>query len=255
MTSPTAAQSAIPLMAAIPAFGDTEEVSGNISSAVNAGGADDSWQLADFDLPTLIAGLNPVDVSAALAELEEIREPYTTAARREGKLLAADFSDEITAVLHARRNTLQATGPLQVGALPVGAASGAGGDRRRAREAEALTDLAVRVNAWRVDDAVRRFAPPMSPAELEEVRAAAAEGLARAVVTFDRARGRFGDWAFKPMRGAVLDAVHALLYPMLSCTEFLARVRRCWLLARSCPVVGSRSSRPPRTSRRRALAT
>ncbi|MBB3084214.1 sigma factor-like helix-turn-helix DNA-binding protein [Geodermatophilus sabuli] len=220
MTCPSAAYLAIPLGSPVSAADRASEGTGDeFSSATAPNCAGDGRELADFDLPAVLDDLNLFDVGAALAELEAVRGPYTCAARRAGVLLAADFSDEVTAVLCARRTALES----QVQELPLGAASPAGGGRQAEREVEALNDLAVRVNAWRVDDMVRRFAPPMSPEDLEDVRAAAAEGLARAVMTFDAARGRFGQWAFKPMRGAVLNAVRALQFPTMSWKEFLNR--------------------------------
>jgi RNA polymerase sigma factor (sigma-70 family) len=219
MTCPTAAPDA-PLSGAVPSVRAVKAVNGGGSaSAVAASGALDDRGLADFDLLVLIDDLDLLDVPAALAQLEAIREPYSCAARRDGRLLAADFHDEVTALLSGRRAVVQAVAQ----GSPSGAASGAGGGRRAEREVDALIDLAVRVNAWRVDDLVRRFAPPMAPAELEDVRSAAAEALVRSVMTFDPARGRFGQWAFKPMHGAVLNAVRALRYPMLSWPEFLSR--------------------------------
>ncbi|MGY1669110.1 sigma-70 family RNA polymerase sigma factor [Geodermatophilus sp. SYSU D00710] len=219
MTCPTATL-ATPLTSAVSSsIRAAEGNSDGCALAVAARDARDDRELADFDLPALIDDLDLSNVPSALAQLEAIRAPYTCAARREGRLLAADFSDEVTALLSGRRAVLQAV----VQAPPSGAASGAGGGRRAQRDVEALNELAVRVNAGRVDDVVRRFAPPMAPVDLEDVRAAAAEALVRSVTTFDPARGRFGQWAFKSMHGAVLNAVRALRYPMLSWSEFLSR--------------------------------
>jgi RNA polymerase primary sigma factor/RNA polymerase nonessential primary-like sigma factor len=70
---------------------------------------------------------------------------------------------------------------------------------------------------------VRRFTKNASREDIDDFEAAATVGLIRAITTYDPARGRFAQWAFKPMQREVLRAVHSADHPNMNSGDFERR--------------------------------
>lgn len=79
--------------------------------------------------------------------------------------------------------------------------------RRLTRELDDVTTAIVQFNYGLVRSYVKKFTSNTSREDSADFEAAATVGLMRAVDSFDVSRGRFGQWAFKPIQREVLRSV------------------------------------------------
>jgi len=70
---------------------------------------------------------------------------------------------------------------------------------------------------------VRKFTQNASRDDAKDFEGAAVVGLMRAIETYDPDRGRFANWAFKPIQREVLRAVHSADHPNMNAGDFERR--------------------------------
>lgn len=95
--------------------------------------------------------------------------------------------------------------------------------RRAVRQLDELTEEIVRFNYGLVRSYVKKFTSNTSREDSADFEAAAVVGLMRAIDSYDESRGRFGQWAFKPIQREVLRAVRDADYPNLNPGDFEKR--------------------------------
>jgi len=70
---------------------------------------------------------------------------------------------------------------------------------------------------------VRKFTQNASAEDVRDFESAAVVGLMRAIDTYDPAKGRFANWAFKPIQREVLRAVHGADHQNMNAGDFERR--------------------------------
>jgi RNA polymerase primary sigma factor/RNA polymerase nonessential primary-like sigma factor len=70
---------------------------------------------------------------------------------------------------------------------------------------------------------VRKFSQNASREDIADFEGAATVGLMRAITSYDPSKGRFAQWAFKPMQREVLRAVHSADHPNMNAGDFEKR--------------------------------
>lgn len=104
--------------------------------------------------------------------------------------------------------------------------------RRLRWELDEVTTEIFRFNRGLALTYARRFTSHSSREDSEDFRAAAEEGLMKAIDTFDPDRGRFGAWAYKPIQRKVLRAVRDTDFQTMTSGDFERRPEILAALAR-----------------------
>ncbi|MFD4955330.1 sigma-70 family RNA polymerase sigma factor [Streptomyces sp. NPDC058451] len=86
-----------------------------------------------------------------------------------------------------------------------------------------VTERIIKLNYGLVRAYVKKFTSNTSCEDAQDFEGAAVVGLMRAIDTFDKDEGRFGQWAYKPIQREVLRAVRVADHPNLSPGDFERR--------------------------------
>lgn len=95
--------------------------------------------------------------------------------------------------------------------------------KRLASKLDDVTSRIVRFNFGLVRAYVKKFTSNTSPEDSADFEAAAVVGLMRAIDTYDMEKGRFGQWAYKPIQREVLRAVRDADHPNMNPGDFERR--------------------------------
>jgi RNA polymerase sigma factor (sigma-70 family) len=95
--------------------------------------------------------------------------------------------------------------------------------KRMRYQHEAITYKIFDANKGLMLRYVRRFTQNASQEDIRDFEAAATVGLMRAITTYDPSKGRFAQWAFKPMQREVLRAVHSADHQNMNPGDFERR--------------------------------
>jgi RNA polymerase sigma factor (sigma-70 family) len=95
--------------------------------------------------------------------------------------------------------------------------------RQLTRALEQVTTEIVELNTGLVRAYCSRFTSKGNRIDAEDFFAAGMVGLMRAIDTFDPSMGKFGSWAFKPIRREVLRAVRQADHPTVNLSDFERR--------------------------------
>ena len=95
--------------------------------------------------------------------------------------------------------------------------------RRARRRRDDVTYKIVDANYGLLRRYVRKFTQNSTREDAQDFEAAAIVGLMRAISTYDPTRGRFANWAFKPIQREVLRAVHSADHSNMNSGDFEKR--------------------------------
>lgn len=95
--------------------------------------------------------------------------------------------------------------------------------RQLDRRLDQINEDIVQTNYGLVRGYVRRFTSNTSADDSQDFEAAARFGLMRAIASYDPTKGKFAQWAFKPIQREVLRAVRDADHPNMNHTDFTAR--------------------------------
>jgi RNA polymerase primary sigma factor/RNA polymerase nonessential primary-like sigma factor len=95
--------------------------------------------------------------------------------------------------------------------------------RRLTRQLDAVMTDIVQTNYGLVRGYVRRFTSNTSAEDSQDFENAGVVGLMRAIATYDLNKGKFGQWAFKPIQREVLRAVRDADHPNMNPGDFEKR--------------------------------
>jgi RNA polymerase primary sigma factor/RNA polymerase nonessential primary-like sigma factor len=95
--------------------------------------------------------------------------------------------------------------------------------RRLTRQLDAVMTDIVQTNYGLVRGYVRRFTSNTSAEDSQDFENAGVVGLMRAIATYDINKGKFGQWAFKPIQREVLRAVRDADHPNMNPGDFEKR--------------------------------
>lgn len=95
--------------------------------------------------------------------------------------------------------------------------------QRLAREIDEVTTHIIQFNYGLVRSYTKKFTSNSSREDSADFEASAVVGLMRAIETFDPSKGRFGQWAYKPIQREVLRAVRDADFKSMNPGDFERR--------------------------------
>lgn len=120
--------------------------------------------------------------------------------------------------------------------------------QRLARDIDAVTTQIIQFNYGLVRSYTKKFTSNSSREDSADFEASAVVGLMRAIETFDPSKGRFGQWAYKPIQREVLRAVRDADFKSMNPGDFERRPDILRALARLQKAQEDRGEEPRQIS-------